>query len=150
MSLTSVLQTALSGMTAAATTVEVVSDNLANARTPGFKAGYPAFAAQTPTTFHAGSAPTATSGGSNARQIGTGVRTIDIRTDQSWGPLVASPNSSGDVPGQSGVTELSNTDVGENIVELILAADQFTANALVFRTANDLLDQLARLNRRDD
>ena len=90
MSLTSVLQTAHSGMLAATTTLEVASNNLANARTPGFKSQSAVFATQAPTTITAGAAPTSSNGGSNPLQIGAGVRTIGTATDFSQGSIVSS------------------------------------------------------------
>ena len=126
MSLASVLQTAHSGMAAAVTSVEAVSHNLANSRTNGYKAIRPVFADQT-----------ASSGG--RLQIGTGVQVTGFTTDHSQGPLVTTSD---------GVVELSNTDVGEEIIELIMAEDQFQANAIVFNTATEMLDVMLNLGRR--
>jgi flagellar hook protein FlgE len=131
MSLASVLQTALSGMSAASVSVETVSHNLANMRTNGFKASRPIFATQSPATH--------TSDG-NPLQVGTGVQVVGFAVDNSQGPLVADPDG-------EGVIELSNTDVGEELVELILAENQFAANAVVFGTANSLLDELIHVSR---
>jgi len=132
MSLASVLQTAHSGMTAATVSVDHVSHNLANMRTNGFKASRPIFATQTPGTYGAGG---------SLVQIGTGVKVAGVAVDESQGSLVADAD---------GVTELSNTDVGEELVELILAEEQFLANAIVFETADGLLDELIYLGRSRD
>ncbi len=131
MSLASVLQTAHSGMAAAITSVEAVSHNLANSRTNGYKAIRPVFAEQQPSSR-------ATSRGT--LQIGTGVQVTGFTTDHSQGPLVATPD---------GVVELSNTDVGEEIIELIMAEDLFQANAIVFNTATEMLDVMLNLGRRN-
>jgi len=116
MSLASVLNTARSGMAAAVTSMEAVSHNLANSRTNGYKAIRPVFA----------ELPASTQG---SLQVGTGVRVSGLTTDNSPGPLVAD----GD-----GLIELSNTDIGEEIVELVLAEDQFMANAVVLDVLLDL------------
>ena len=127
MSLASVLQTAHSGMAAAVTSVEAVSHNLANLRTNRYKAIRPVFAEQ----------PAASRG---TLQIGTGVQVTGFTTDNSQGPLVTTSD---------GVVELSNTDVGEEIVEMIMAKNQFMANANVFDTATGMLDVLLNLGRRN-
>jgi flagellar hook protein FlgE len=92
MSLGSVLQTAVSGMLAATTSVRVASNNVANARTPGFKASRPVFATQPTSTTRLGSAPSAGSGGTNPVQVGIGVKLAGIATDFSQGSIVASAN----------------------------------------------------------
>jgi flagellar hook protein FlgE len=92
MSLGSVLQTAVSGMLAATTSVRVASNNIANARTAGFKASRPAFATQAFNTIRLGSPPSAHSGGANPIQIGLGVKLAGIATDFSQGSIVASSN----------------------------------------------------------
>jgi flagellar hook protein FlgE len=92
MSLGSVLHTALSGMLAATTSVRVASNNIANARTAGFKASRPVFATQAFSTFRLGSPPSARSGGANPVQIGLGVTVAGVATDFSQGSIVASSN----------------------------------------------------------
>jgi flagellar hook protein FlgE len=92
MSLGSVLQTAVSGMLAATTSVRVASNNVANARTHGFKASRPVFATQTYSMIRIGSAPSSRSGGTNPVQIGIGVKVAGIATDFSQGSIVASSN----------------------------------------------------------
>ena len=128
MSLASVLQTAHSGMSAAITSVEAVSQNLANSRTNGYKAIRPVFAEQLPSSR-------------GTSQIGTGVQVTGFTTDNSQGPVVATSD---------GVVELSNTDIGEEIVELILAEVHFKASANVFDTATEMLDVLLNLGRRNN
>jgi flagellar hook protein FlgE len=123
MSLASVLQTALTGMSAASLTVDVAANNLANSQTAGFKSSRVNFASQTPATRSIGSSPSASSGGSNPAQIGIGVRVAGV------------------------VTESANTDVGNNLVDLTLASHQFRASGAVFRTADHLLDELLQLRR---
>jgi flagellar hook protein FlgE len=92
MSLGSVLQIAVSGMSAATTSIRVASNNLANARTPGFKASRPIFATQPASTVSIGSAPSTSNGGANPVQIGIGVKVAGIETDFSQGSIAASSN----------------------------------------------------------
>lgn len=117
MSLGSVLQTALTGMSAASAMVEVASNNIANWQTEGFEAQRVNLATQPPAT--------ASAGGSNSVQVGTGVRIVGLQADSS------------------------KADLGQNLVDLTLASTQFRANANVFQTADSLLDELVYLGRRD-
>lgn len=136
MSLSSVLQTARSGMSAATVAVDAVSQNIANSQTNGYKAIRPVYATQA----------TSSRGSGNPLNIGLGVQVAGFVTDNSQGSFVVSPSADG---GESDVDliELSNTDVGEELIELILASELFSANANVFETADDLLDELIHLRR---
>lgn len=87
MGLQSALTTALTGLTAAETTIDVVGNNLANSNTVGFKSSQATFSTQFLQTLSLGSAPTENSGGSNPRQIGLGTMVADITPDFSQGTL---------------------------------------------------------------
>ncbi len=87
MGLASALTTALTGMQAAETQVDVVGNNLANSQTVGFKASEAIFATQFLQTQSLGSAPTATDGGTNPRQTGLGVRVAAISPDFTQGTI---------------------------------------------------------------
>src|SRR5687768_7024069 len=87
MGLASALTTALTGMTAAETQVDVVGNNLANSQTVGFKASEAIFATQFLQTQSLGSAPTETDGGTNPRQTGLGVRVAAISPDFTQGTI---------------------------------------------------------------
>ena len=78
MGLASALTTALTGMQAAETQIDVVGNNLANSQTVGFKASEAVFATQFLQTQSLGSGPTATDGGTNPRQTGLGTRVAAI------------------------------------------------------------------------
>jgi flagellar hook protein FlgE len=82
------MQTALSGMSAAETAIDVIGNNIANAQTRGFKASDVMFATQTYQTFSPGAAPNETSGGRNPMQVGQGVLVASISPDFSQGPLI--------------------------------------------------------------
>ena len=81
MGLSSVMQTALTGMNAATTIVDVVANNLANYETTGFKASTVRLATLTPLTDSLGSQ------NSNPVQIGTGVQVVGIDGDFSRGSI---------------------------------------------------------------
>ncbi len=85
MGLASVMQTALSGMNAATTMIDVLANNLANSQTDGFKAGSVRLATQTPQTLSLGGGP-----GSDPIQIGTGVQVVGVDSDFSQGPITTS------------------------------------------------------------
>lgn len=92
MGLASTLSTALTGLTAAETTIDVVGNNLANSNTVGFKASTANFATQFLQTLSLGSAPTDGSGGTNPRQTGLGTLVADITPDFSQGTIEISSN----------------------------------------------------------
>jgi flagellar hook protein FlgE len=60
-------------------------------------------------------------------------------------PVVGAPNSQGIGSVISGALEQSNTDVGSNLINLILASTAYRGNAQVISTAQQLLDQLLSL-----
>lgn len=94
MGLASALTTALTGMTAAETQIDVVGNNLANSQTVGFKASEAVFATQFLQTLGLGSAPTANSGGTNPRQTGLGTKVAEITPDFTQGTIEISSNPS--------------------------------------------------------
>lgn len=94
MGLASALSTALTGMTAAETTVDVVGNNLANSQTVGFKASEAVFATQFLQTRGLGAAPTDNSGGTNPRQVGLGTQVAEITPDFTQGTIEISSNPS--------------------------------------------------------
>src|SRR5258708_18756458 len=73
MGLQSAMTTALTGLQAAETTIDVVGNNVANSNTAGFKESNVLFATQFLQTQSIGSGPTTSSGGTKPRQIGLGV-----------------------------------------------------------------------------
>src|SRR5690606_16156077 len=85
MGLQSALSTALTGMTAAETKIDVAGNNVSNANTVGFKESSVAFATQFLQTQSIGSAPTANRGGTNPRQIGLGTKVAEITPDFTQG-----------------------------------------------------------------
>ena len=94
MGLASALNTALTGMTGAETTIDVVGNNLANANTVGFKASEAVFATQFLQTQGLGSGPTDGSGGTNPRQTGLGSQVAEITPDFSQGTIEISSSPS--------------------------------------------------------
>lgn len=94
MGLSSVFSTAITGLSAAETTIDVVGNNIANSSTIGFKASNAYFATQFLQTLSLGSAPTATSGGNNPRQIGLGTQVAAISPDFTQGTIEISSSAS--------------------------------------------------------
>lgn len=94
MGLASALNTALTGLTAAQTTIDVVGNNVANANTVGFKASAAVFATQFLQTKSLGSAPTGARGGTNPRQTGLGTQVAEITPDFTQGTIQISSNPS--------------------------------------------------------
>jgi flagellar hook protein FlgE len=94
MGLASALTTALTGMTAAETQIDVAGNNLANSQTVGFKSSHTVFVTQFLQTQSLGSAASGTDGGTNPRQTGLGVRVGEITPDFSQGTIEVSSNPS--------------------------------------------------------
>lgn len=94
MGLTSSLSTALTGLNAAETQIDVLGNNLANSQTVGFKASDVVFANQFLQTLSLGAAPTADNGGTNPRQTGLGVQVAAITPKYTQGTLQISSNPS--------------------------------------------------------
>ncbi len=92
MGLASALSTALTGLSAAETTIDVVGNNLANSNTIGFKASTANFATQFLQTLSLGSGPTTSSGGTNPRQIGLGTTVAEITPNFTQGTVEISAN----------------------------------------------------------
>ena len=92
MGLQSAMATALTGMTAAETTIDVAGNNVANANTVGFKESSVNFATQFLQTQSIGSAPTQNRGGTNPRQIGLGAKVAEITPDFTQGTVEISSN----------------------------------------------------------
>ena len=155
MPLVSVLKTAHTGLSAAFVEVNAVSHNLANSRTNGYKVVRPVNVTQPPGQRGA------------AIEVGTGVRVDGFVIDASPGSFVVAENRGelqerrfeddawdGELPWaieqqleDEGIIQLSNTDVGEELVELILAEQDLLANAAVFETADALLGELVHMQR---
>src|SRR6185369_8207020 len=94
MGLASSLTTALTGMSAAETQVDVVGNNLANSQTVGFKESRSIFATQFLQTYSIGSGPSATNGGTNPRQVGLGTRVAEIAPKFTQGTVQISSSPS--------------------------------------------------------
>lgn len=94
MGLASSLSTALTGLNAAETQIDVLGNNLANSQTVGFKASEVVFATQFLQTLSLGASPTADNGGTDPRQTGLGVRVAGISPDFSQGTIQISSSPS--------------------------------------------------------
>jgi flagellar hook protein FlgE len=92
MGLQSAMTTALTGLQAAETTIDVVGNNVANSNTVGFKESNAVFATQFLQTQSIGSAPSDSRGGTNPRQIGLGVKVAAITPDFTQGTIEISAN----------------------------------------------------------
>jgi len=120
MGLASALSTALTGLTAAETTIDVVGNNLANSNTVGFKASQATFATQFLQTRSLGSGPTSGSGGTNPRQIGLGTMVAAITPNFSQGTIEIS----------SSPTDLAIQGDGFFIVQGKTGEDLYTRNGV--------------------
>jgi flagellar hook protein FlgE len=94
MGLTSALTTALTGLTAAETQIDVIGNNLANSQTVGFKSSDVVFATQFLQTLSLGAAPSNNNGGTNPRQVGLGVQVSEIAANHNQGTIEISSNPS--------------------------------------------------------
>ena len=126
MGLASALSTALTGLTAAETTIDVVGNNVANSNTVGFKASEAKFATQFLQTLSLGSGPTDNSGGTNPRQTGLGVLTAEVTPDFTQGTIEISANPS----------DLAIQGDGFFIVQANTGEQLFTRNG-IFKTNSE-------------
>jgi len=94
MGLTSSLNTSLNGLSLNEQSIDVLSNNISNSGTNGFKASKVLFATQLSRTISIGSTPTAQNGGTNPRQIGLGAVTSQITKDFTQGSITNSASPS--------------------------------------------------------
>lgn len=94
MGLASALSTALTGLTAAETQIDVVGNNLANSQTVGFKESTIAFTTQFLQSLSLGSAPSGSGGGTNPRQTGLGTQVAEIAPKFTQGTIQTSASPS--------------------------------------------------------
>lgn len=94
MGLSTAMNTALTGLQAAETQIDVAGNNLANSQTVGFKASDVVFATQFLRTLNLGSQPTSTNGGTNPMQLGLGVQVAEIAPNFAPGAIEASASPS--------------------------------------------------------
>jgi len=132
MGLASALSTALTGLTAAETTIDVVGNNLANSNAVGFKASDVVFATQFSRTLGLGSAPSTSipgSGGTNPRQLGQGTSVAGITPNFSQGTVDISSNP----------TDLAIQGDGFFIVQDSSGAHLYTRNGIFKMNATNQL-----------
>ena len=92
MGLQSAMSTALTGLTAAETQVQVIGNNLANANAIAFKASNVEFATQFFQTLSLGGSPGEGDGGTNPRQVGLGTMVAAITPNFIQGTIDVSSN----------------------------------------------------------
>jgi flagellar hook protein FlgE len=76
--------------------------------------------------------------------VGDNLYQIGVNSGEA---LIGEPGEGGIGTLLGGAVELSNTDIGQNLIELILASTQYRGNARVITTAQELLDELLALRR---
>jgi flagellar hook protein FlgE len=83
--MTAGLFAAVSGVRANQTRINVISNNIANVNTVGFKSSSVNFATVFASTITGGNAPTGTLGGTNPKQLGSGVSVAEIPSNFNQG-----------------------------------------------------------------
>jgi flagellar hook protein FlgE len=78
------------------------------------------------------------------QQLGDNVFTKGVNSGE---PIEGDPGDSGLGALTAGAVELSNTDIGQNLIELILASTQYRGGTRVITAAQQLLDELLSLRR---
>jgi flagellar hook protein FlgE len=81
---------------------------------------------------------------SGLQQVGENLFSKGVNSGE---PVIGDPGESGIGTLTAGALELSNTDIGQNLIELILASTQYRGGARVITTAQQLLDELLSLRR---
>jgi len=87
MASTTAMFTGLSGLNSHSRKLDVIGNNIANVNTTAFKSSRMLFSSQFARTFGEGTAPGATHGGSNPRQIGLGVNIAATQRDFAVGSI---------------------------------------------------------------
>lgn len=126
MGLTSALSTALTGLSAAETQIDVIGNNLANSQTVGFKSSDVVFANQFLQTLSLGASPNPNNGGTNPRQVGLGVQVAEIAANHNQGTIEISSSPS----------DLAIQGDGFFIVEGAAGEQLYTRNG-IFRLNSD-------------
>jgi flagellar hook protein FlgE len=78
------------------------------------------------------------------RQVGENLFDVGVNSGL---PIEGNPDSQGIGSITSGAVELSNTDIGHNLIELILASTQYRGSTRVISAAQELFDELLALRR---
>ncbi len=138
MGLQSALTTSLTGLQAAEAVIDVVGNNVANSGTVGFKESDVLFANQFLQTQSIGSAPTVSTGGTNPRQIGLGVKVAAINPDFTQGTIQISSNPL-DVAIQGDGFLIVEGSQGEKLYTRNGQLQTNSANDIVTATGNRLL-----------
>ncbi|MBU6428126.1 MAG: flagellar hook-basal body complex protein [Cyanobacteria bacterium REEB65] len=81
------LDTAITGLHGQQLDIDVISNNIANVNTTAYKSQSVTFASMLSQTLHDSTAPTANLGGTNAMQVGVGVSSGSISSDETQGSL---------------------------------------------------------------
>jgi flagellar hook protein FlgE len=81
---------------------------------------------------------------SGLQQVGDSLFNVGVNSGE---PIFGTPGQEGIGTLTSGAVELSNTDIGQNLIELILASTQYRSGARVITAAQELLDELLALRR---
>ncbi len=118
MAIMNALTTAVSGLKAQQTSLDVIANNIANVNTTGYKAQTVSFSDLLSNTISAASSSTATTGSVNAQQVGLGVKVASTSTDLSVGSTSSS----------SSATDVALTGAGYFIVQTSSGEYEFTRN----------------------
>ncbi|MEM6329323.1 MAG: flagellar hook-basal body complex protein [Planctomycetota bacterium] len=78
------------------------------------------------------------------QQVGDSLFNIGVNSGEA---ITGTPGNEGIGTLTAGAVELSNTDIGQNLIELILASTQYRGGSRVITTAQELLDELLALRR---
>lgn len=138
MGLASSLSTALTGLNAAETQIDVLGNNLANSQTVGFKSSSVVFATQFLQTLSLGASPTSDNGGTNPRQTGLGVQVAGITPNFKQGTVQISSSPSDLAIQGDGMFMVEGTG-GERLFTRNGIFKLNSANELVTTTGNRLL-----------
>ncbi len=84
------------------------------------------------------------SNNSGLTQVGDSLFNVGVN---SGDPILGVPGEQGIGALTAGAVELSNTDIGQNLIQLILASTQYRGGARVITATQELLDELLALQR---
>jgi flagellar hook protein FlgE len=84
------------------------------------------------------------SNNSGLAQVGDNLFAVGVNSGL---PIEGNPGSQGIGSITAGAVELSNTDIGQNLIELILASTQYRGSTRVITAVQELFDELLALRR---
>ena len=133
------IDAAASGLTAERLRMDVISNNIANANTTRTREGgayHRRYVVFEPRSGKGGSFADFLQGAFRKSVAGDGVRAVEIRADDTQGPLVYDPGNPG--TNAQGYVERPNVNIVAEMVDMITASRAYEANTTTINAAKSM------------